>query len=56
MLNADILDLPSRSSKPREVGITMVMDRGLSSDELANLVEAAGSYVAMSSLAGVPVS
>ena len=45
MLNADILDLPPRSAKPREVGITMVMDRGLSHGELADLVEAACPYV-----------
>ena len=45
MLNADFLDLPPRSAKPREVGITMVMDRGLSHGELADLVEAACPYV-----------
>ena len=45
MLNADFLDLPLRSAKPREVGITMVMDRGLSHGELADLVEAACPYV-----------
>ena len=44
MINADILDLPSRSSKPREVGVTMVMDRGLSPGELANLIEVASPY------------
>ena len=43
-MNADILDLPSRSCKPREVGVTMVMDRGLSHGELANLIEAASPY------------
>ena len=45
MLNADFLDLPPRSAKPREVGITMVMDRGLSHGELADLVEVACPYV-----------
>ena len=45
MLNADILELPSRSAKPRRVGVTMVMNRGLSPGELAGLVEAAGPYV-----------
>ena len=44
-MNADILDLPSRSSKPREVGVTMVMDRGLSLGELGNLFEAAYPYI-----------
>ncbi len=45
MLNADIFDLPPRSSKPRDVGVTMVMDRGLSLGELANLVDAACPYI-----------
>ena len=45
MINADILDLPARSSKPREVGVTMVMDRGLSPGQLANLIEAASPYI-----------
>ena len=45
MLSSDVLDLPPRSAKPREVGITMVMDRGLSLGELANLVEAACPYI-----------
>jgi phosphosulfolactate synthase len=39
------LDLPPRSGKPREVGITHVIDRGLSVAEVENIVEVAGEAV-----------
>jgi phosphosulfolactate synthase len=39
------LDLPARSSKPREHGITHVLDRGLSVAEVDGLLEVAGEYV-----------
>jgi phosphosulfolactate synthase len=39
------LDLPHRSSKPREQGITHVLDRGLSVAEVDGLVEVAGEVV-----------
>ena len=39
------LDLPERASKPREVGITALMDRGLSLAEVDGLMEVAGSAV-----------
>ncbi len=39
------LDLPERSAKPREQGITHVIDRGLSVGEVDGLVEVAGDYV-----------
>jgi len=39
------LDLPARSSKPRQVGITALMDRGLSLAEVDGLMEVAGSAV-----------
>ncbi len=41
----DFLTLPGRPSKPREVGITHVMDKGLSVREAADLVETSGEYV-----------
>lgn len=41
----DLLELPDRSSKPREQGITHVLDRGLSLVEVDGLVEVAGEYV-----------
>jgi phosphosulfolactate synthase len=39
------LDLPSRSEKPREQGITHVLDRGLSVAEVDGLMEVAGDFV-----------
>jgi phosphosulfolactate synthase len=39
------LDLPARSAKPRQVGITALMDRGLSLAEVDGLMEVAGSAV-----------
>ena len=39
------LELPERGSKPREVGITHVIDRGLSVRQVDDLVEVAGDSV-----------
>jgi len=39
------LELPERSAKPREQGITHVLDRGLSLAEVDGLVEVAGDFV-----------
>jgi phosphosulfolactate synthase len=39
------LDLPPRSAKPREQGITHVLDRGLAVAEIDGLVEVAGEFV-----------
>jgi phosphosulfolactate synthase len=39
------LDLPARSAKPRDVGITALMDRGLSLAEVDGLIEVAGTAV-----------
>ncbi len=41
----DLLDLPHRSDKPRERGITHVIDRGLSIAEVDGLMEVAGESV-----------
>lgn len=41
----DLLQLPPRASKPRQAGITHVLDRGLSIAEIDGLVEVAGDYV-----------
>ena len=42
---ADLLDLPDRSAKPRQQGITHVLDRGLSVSEVDGLIEVAGEFV-----------
>jgi phosphosulfolactate synthase len=42
---AGFLELPARSDKPREVGITHVLDRGLSLADVDGLIEVAGDAV-----------
>jgi phosphosulfolactate synthase len=39
------LDLPSRSTKPRDRGITHVLDRGLSLAQVDGMIEVAGEFV-----------
>lgn len=43
--NNDLLQLPQRAAKPRQQGITHVLDRGLSVAQIDGLVEVAGDYV-----------
>jgi phosphosulfolactate synthase len=44
-ISNDLLELPQRSPKPRQEGITHVLDRGLSVAQIDGLVEVAGGYV-----------
>jgi phosphosulfolactate synthase len=41
----ELLKLPERAQKPREEGITHVLDRGLSVADVDGLIEVAGDYV-----------
>jgi phosphosulfolactate synthase len=41
----DLLDLPERAAKPRQRGLTHVLDRGLSVADIDSLIEVAGDYV-----------
>jgi len=41
----DLLQLPDRSAKPRQLGITHVLDRGLSVADVDSLIEVAGGSV-----------
>jgi phosphosulfolactate synthase len=41
----DLLDLPARSAKPRQQGITHVLDRGLAVADIEGLIEVAGEFV-----------
>jgi len=41
----DLLDLPDRTPKPREQGITHLLDRGLAVVEIDSLIEVAGDYI-----------
>jgi phosphosulfolactate synthase len=44
-VNSDFLELPARSAKPREQGITHVLDRGLSVADVDGLIEVAGASI-----------
>ena len=41
----DFLALPQRTSKPRESGLTHVLDKGLSLEQVRQFLEVAGDYV-----------
>jgi phosphosulfolactate synthase len=41
----DLLELPERSPKPRDQGVTHVIDRGLSVAEVDGMIEVAGPFV-----------
>lgn len=41
----DCIKLPFRTTKPRDVGITMVLDKDRGLDGVRNLIETAGGYV-----------
>ncbi len=41
----DLLDLPQRSAKPRELGVTHVLDKGLSLAEVDGMMEVTGAAV-----------
>jgi phosphosulfolactate synthase len=42
--NFELSHIPDRPAKPREAGITMMMDKGLSLREVENFIEANGAY------------
>jgi phosphosulfolactate synthase len=44
-MNFTLKNLPKRTSKPRENGLTMVMDKGLSVREAEDLVDGSGPYI-----------
>ncbi|KAA3436163.1 phosphosulfolactate synthase [Rufibacter hautae] len=44
-MNYELTHLPQRTSKPRDSGFTMAMDKGLSLRETENFVEVASEYV-----------
>ena len=44
-MNFTLNNIPDRESKPRQSGITMVMDKGLSIGEVENLIDGSGPYI-----------
>ncbi|WP_296623622.1 phosphosulfolactate synthase [Marivirga sp.] len=43
-MNYDLKDIPERPAKPRDVGFTMAMDKGLSLREVEDFIESSGEY------------
>jgi phosphosulfolactate synthase len=43
--NYSLTQIPERPAKPRQTGITMVMDKGLSVREVEDLISVAGNYI-----------
>ncbi len=44
-MNYNLNDLPHRTTKPRTIGYTMVMDKGLSIREVEDLIDTCGDYI-----------
>ena len=44
-MNYSLSKIPERAQKPRTVGFTMVMDKGLSLREVEDLIETSGPYI-----------
>ena len=44
-MNFNLKDIPERPLKPRELGITMVIDKGSSLQECKNLIESSSDYI-----------
>jgi phosphosulfolactate synthase len=50
-MNIQLPFLPDRTKKPRETGLTMMMDKGLSINEAENFIESAGEHADLVKLA-----
>lgn len=44
-MNYHLNNIPERTSKPRNVGFTMVMDKGLSVREVEDLIDSSGDFI-----------
>lgn len=44
-MNFFLTDIPEREKKPRESGLTMVMDRGMSVDQAKSMIQICGNYI-----------
>ena len=42
-MNFKLSYIPKRSEKPRQQGVTMMMDKGLSTSETENFIESSGA-------------
>lgn len=46
-MNFSLDNIPARSAKPRQSGLTMVMDKGLSTRQAEDMIEVSGDYIDM---------
>jgi phosphosulfolactate synthase len=44
-MNFSLSQIPQRAAKPREIGLTMIMDKGLGVRETEDFIESSGPYV-----------
>ena len=44
-MNYDLKHIPERPNKPRQVGYTMAMDKGLSNRQVEDFIDSSGQYV-----------
>ena len=44
-MNYNLPFIPERPAKPRNNGLTMVMDKGLSLSEAANMIDSSAEYI-----------
>ena len=45
MMNYHLKNLPERTKKTRDKGLTMVIDKGSSINECKNLIESSGEFI-----------
>ena len=45
MMSFNFIDIPLRSSKPRKLGISMILDKSMSQEELSQMLHIGGRYV-----------
>ena len=44
-MNYKLSNIPNRTKKNRDIGLTMVMDKGLSLREAENLIESSANFI-----------
>jgi phosphosulfolactate synthase len=44
-MNFFLTDIPERTKKPRENGLTMMMDKGLSINDTKNFIDMCGAHI-----------
>ena len=53
MMNYHLKNLPERTKKTRDKGLTMVIDKGSSINECKNLIESSGEFIDLVNLVGL---